>query len=90
MSEEIGNFLERATNILSSLFFFVEPAVTAPVNPVAFSAHSILVKVVAYSTLLSAIPATFVLATVTPNEASFAVALIFLELALVLLAIWPN
>lgn len=56
----------------------------------AFSAHTILVKVVAYSALLSAIPATFVLATVTPNEAAFAVALIFLELALVLLAVGPN
>ena len=49
-----------------------------------------LVKIVADTALLSAIPATFVLSAVAPDEFTFTVAFIFLELANVLLAIGPN
>ena len=74
----------------SSLIFLVEPTLASSVNPEALSLDAVLVKIVSDSTLLSTIPSTLVLSVVSPNESSFAVPLIFLELTLILLSIWPD
>ena len=71
-------------------FALVEPALSTAVNPEALLANAMLVKIVADTALLSAIPAAFVLSAVAPDEFTFSVAFIFLELANVLLAIGPN
>ena len=49
-----------------------------------------LVQVVANSALFSAEPATLVLSAILPDKAALAVAFVFLELALILLAIGPD
>jgi len=50
---------------------------------------TVLVKVVSNSVLLSTVPATLVFATISPDELALSVALVFLKLAHVLLAIGP-
>jgi len=58
------------------IFFLVEPALAAAINPEALSAHSMLVQIVSDTSLLASVPATFVLATIAPDEFSLTVALI--------------
>lgn len=60
------------------------------VLPIALLPDAILVEVHADTALLTAVPATLVLASIAPNELALTMALVFLELPDVLLAVWPN
>ena len=68
----------------------VEPALSTTVDPEALLAHAVLVKIVADAALLAAIPTALVFSAVAPNEFTFSMAFVLLELANVLLAVGPN
>ncbi len=75
-------------SLLLRLVLF-KPALTFSVKPGSLLPHSVLVKVVSNSTLLSTIPAALVFTPIAPDEFALAMALVFLELAHVLFAIRP-
>jgi hypothetical protein len=58
--------------------------------PSTFTLYSIIIAVVTGTTLFTLHPATCVLATIFPNEASLTMPLVFLELTYILFAIRPN
>ena len=84
--------LEKRLLVLSdSLFltFVIEPALAPAIDPKALSLDAMLVQIVADAALFAAIPATLILAPITPYKSTLAVPLVLLELPLVLLAIRP-
>ena len=72
------------------LFSLVHPVLPPPILPVALPLHALLVEVDADTALLTAVPTALVHAAILPDELALAVALVFLELSDVLLAIRPN
>jgi len=76
--------------LLRGSLSFVEPALPAAVDPETLLAHIMLVQIITDAALLATIPSTLVLAPIAPDEFSLAMALVLLELADVLLAVWPN
>ena len=86
----VTKILSGSSHLLLGSLTLVKPALSTSVNPEALLANAMLVKIVADTALLSAIPAAFVLSAVTPDKFTFSVAFIFLELANVLFAIGPN
>ena len=76
--------------MVSFLLIVIEPALASSIDPDTFSFNSVLVEIVANARLFTSIPAAFVLAAILPNESTFTMTLIFLELTLILLAIRPD
>ena len=72
------------------LLTVIEPLLSPSILPVTSLSHTSLVEVDTNSALLAPVPATFVLATIAPNELAFTVALVLLELTNVLFAVRPD
>ena len=67
-----------------------QPLLPFSIEPGTLPLHAIIVAVIADSALLTVHPAAFVFSTILPNESSFSMAFVFLELTNILLSIRPD